>query len=100
MPVVAKVFERIVYDQFYEYVIDNNLISWNQSGFRSLHSTVSALIEDSDNWAFNIVEGNVNAVVFLDLKKVFDIADHTILLTKLKPYDVQNTSYTWFKSCL
>ena len=62
IPIVAKVFERILYDQFYEYLIANNLISSNQSGFRSLHSTPTALIEASDNWAFNIEKGNVNAV--------------------------------------
>lgn len=37
IPVVAKVFERIVYNQLYEYLTENNLISSNQSGFRSLH---------------------------------------------------------------
>ena len=26
----------------------------------------------TDNWAFNIDKGNVNAVIFLDLKKAFD----------------------------
>ena len=29
-------------------------------------------------WAFNIDRGNVNAVVFLDLKKAFDTVDHDI----------------------
>ena len=66
IPVVAKVFERIVYDQLYEYLTDNNLISSHQSGFRTLHSTVTALLEATDNWAYNIDQGDVNAVVFLD----------------------------------
>ena len=68
-PIVAKVFERIIYDQLYAYLNDNNLISCRQSGFRSLHSTVIALLQATDNWAHNIDKGNVNAVVFLDLKK-------------------------------
>ena len=33
---------------------------------RSLHSTVTALLEATDDWAFNIDRGNINAVVFLD----------------------------------
>ena len=38
-------------------------------GFRSLHCTVTALLEATDSWTFDIDPGNVNAVVFLDLKK-------------------------------
>ena len=37
IPVVEKVFERIIYDQFYIYLTEHNLISSKQSGFRSLH---------------------------------------------------------------
>ena len=55
IPVVAKVFERIVYNQFYKYLTENNLISCNQSGFRSLHSTATAVLETTDNWAFKRV---------------------------------------------
>ena len=67
--VIAKVFERIVYDQLYSFLAKEDVISKQQSGFRSLHSTVTALLEATDSWAFNIDRGNVNAVVFLDLKK-------------------------------
>ena len=67
--VVAKVFERIVYDQLYNFLSSEEIISKQQSGFRSLHSTVTALLEATDSWAFNIDRGYVNAVVFLDLKR-------------------------------
>ena len=55
----------------YNFLSNEDIISKYQSGFRSLHSTVTALLEATDNWAFNIDRGNVNAVVFLDLKKTF-----------------------------
>ena len=62
--------------------------------------SVTALLEATDNWAFNIDRGNVNAVFFLDLKKAFDTVDHDILLSKLNLYGIQRIVLDWFRSYL
>ena len=98
--VVARVFEQIIYDQLYHYLNENNLLSRHQSGFRSLHSTVTALIEAPDRWSLNIDRGFINAVIFLDLKKAFDTVDHCILLSKLQAYCNQGSTNQWFCSYL
>lgn len=81
---VAKDFERIIYDQLYVHLTKYNLLSKHQSGFPSLHSTVTALLEATiaglliDRGLINAggkmrdPENEVaNAVVLLDLKKAF-----------------------------
>ena len=69
IPTVAKIFEQIAYDQLYNYLNENNLLTSCQSGFRSLHSTLTALIKTTNNWSVNIDDGLLNGVVFIDLQK-------------------------------
>ena len=55
---IAKVFERIVYNELSSYLSESNILSKYQSGFRSFHSTMTALLEATDNWALNIGGGH------------------------------------------
>ena len=89
VPVVSKVFERIIYDQVHSFISENRLLTNCQSGFRGLHSTVTALLEATNEWACNINKENVNAVMFLDLKKACDTVDHEILSSKLNAYGIK-----------
>ena len=100
IPTVSKIFEKIVFDQLNKYFNDNNLLTSCQSGFRSLHSTMTALLEATNSWSVNIDNGLVNEVVFIDLKKAFDTIDHQIILKKLRNYGIDHCSLKWFKSYL
>ena len=97
IPTVTKT-EKIIYDQLCEYLNDNNLLTHCQSGFRSLHSVLTALIEATNCWSVNIDHGLVNGVIFIELKKSFDTIDHSVLIRKLHKYGVDRSSLKWFES--
>ena len=98
--VVARVFERRTINYTITFLNMIFSLSKNQSGFHALHSKVTAPLEAADSWAYNSDRGNVNAVIFLDLRKTFDTADHAILLSKLCTYGIQGEAYNWFNSYL
>ena len=100
LPVVSKLIERVVFNQLYEYLNNNKLLTGSKSGFRPMFSTETALLEATNEWLWNIDNNLLNGVIFLDLKKAFDTLDHAILLGKLKLYGVSSHSLNWFRSYL
>ena len=77
-------FEKIVVNQMYGYFLTNNLITKNQSGFRSGDSTSNQLIEFVNEIHKSLDNRYEVRVVFLDISKAFDKVWHEGLLFKLK----------------
>ena len=76
------------------------MLSNCQSGFRTLHNTVITLLKSTDGWRLNIDKGQINGVVSIDLKKAFDIVDHSILIAKMKRYGLSEKTFNFFISYL
>ena len=93
-------FERVAFDQLYDYLISNGLLYESQYGFRKYHSTELAALEFTDRIKQEMDAKKIPFSVFLDLSKAFDTLDHTISLTKLHYYGVRDTALNWFKSYL
>lgn len=100
LPILSKLFERVVYDQLYNHLITNNLMSDKQAGFRLNHSTQDLLLYVSDIWKRAIDGGNLVGTIFLDLQKAFDCVNHRILLSKLSVYCNCERTLEWFKDYL
>ena len=83
---LPKLFERILFNNIYNYLISNNLITTNRSGFKPGDSITNLLlylthIIDS---SFDLNMSREVRHVFLDMSKAFDKVWHGSLLFKLK----------------
>lgn len=100
IPVLAKIFEYLIFRQISTYFESSGLLSNCQFGFRKGRSTIDA-IDELVRELFRVLERKGFAwVTFCDLSKAFDCVDHDLLLGKLKLYGINGTSLQLFKSYL
>ena len=100
LSVIAKIFEKVIFDQTYKFLCDNKVLSESQSGFRPLHSASTTLLEMTDKWYTNMDNGLINAFLFVVLKKAFDTINHDILLNKLSCYGFTEKTIRLFRNYL
>lgn len=100
LPIISKVLERIVYVQISQYISDNNILPSQQSGFREGHSTVTALLNITDNIIRALDKKLAVIMIALDYSKAFDVIDHDLLVAKLKFYGCNDVVLSFFKSYL
>ena len=100
LPVVARLFEKLIFDQFYSFLTKHRSFFLKQSGFRKFHSVLTCLLRCTNDWYLDLDKGQYTSVTFIDLKKAFDTVDHQILKKRLGVYGVAWKELSWFKSYL
>ncbi|CAF1497459.1 unnamed protein product [Didymodactylos carnosus] len=100
LPIISKVFERLIYRKVYGYLTKYQLLSANQSGFRHGDSTVNQLIAIVHEILLAFDKSERVLSVFFDFQKAFDTVWHKGLLTKLKAKGIPQSLVNWFDSYL
>ena len=75
-----KVFEKIIYDQLYEYM--ENFLSELLRDFRKTH----ALLRLLQKWQADLDLECYFGTTLMDLSKAYDCLSHDVLIGKLEPY--------------
>ena len=97
---IAKILEKAVYAQLFNYLLSHNFISTDQSAFRKQHTTQTALHRVVDDWLESMDNGEITALCMFDLGKCFDTINHEALLFKMSKYGIIDTELQWFTSYL
>ena len=71
------------------FLEEHDVISKFQFGFRKKHSTQHAIITLLDKVTKAVDSGDILINMFIDLRKAFDTASHSILLKKLHAYGIR-----------
>ena len=72
LSIPGKIFERLLYDRIFEFFIENNLISNNQSGFRPGDSCINQLLSITHLIYQSFDDSLEFRALFLDVSKTFD----------------------------
>ena len=72
LPICGKYFEHLKQNRLFEYLIENDLISPSQSGFKPRDSCANQLISITHEIYQSSDDGFEVRGVFLDISKTFD----------------------------
>ena len=101
LPIFGKIFEKIIYERLYSFLMAQKIMNKNQFGFRRGHSTSHAL-----NYSVNHIHKALQKKqqvlgIFIDLSKAFDTLAHkNLLYNKLERYGIRGNAHKLLESYL
>lgn len=98
LPVISKVFEKLLLKRLRPIILKNNLIPPHQFGFQEKHATIEQIHRVTATIEQDLQAGRYCSAAFLDISQAFDKVWHEGICYKIKqllphPYAVLLKSY-------
>ena len=101
LPCISKIFEKLTFQQLYDHISSNSLITQKQSGYRPGHNTELQLIYLTDKIYRAMNSGDDYTIVYLDISRYFEKIWHEGLLAKCDvEFGIRGAQLHWLESYL
>ena len=100
--IFGKIFEKVIFNKFYYFLLEEKLLNTNQSGFGPSDLCINQLLAITHEIfeAFGCYPSLEVRAVFLDITKAFGRVWHEGLLYKLKSMDISGELYNLLENYL
>ena len=98
LPVVSKIYERIIQNQINQYA--ERFLSPYLCGYRKGYNAQYALVSLIERWKKAVDKKGYAGAVLMDLSKAFDTLNHELLIAKLHAYGFDKMSLRLVSSYL
>jgi hypothetical protein len=100
LPVLNKIFEKMLHHRLNKFLRSSNILSDNQFGFTKGKDTQKAALKLIHEIMPSLGSKKISACLFLDFSKAFDSVPHDLLLRKLERYGIRGNALQLFTSYL
>ena len=97
---VSKVIENVILDQLMQFLEVTRVFPDNQSAYKKLYSTETALCLVVNDLLIMLDEGKCGILILLDLSAAFDTVIHSLLLKDLKAIGIEGEALDYLESFL
>ena len=100
LPIISKIFEKLIFERLFGFITEHNILYQNQFGFQKNKSTELAVNSILSSVTTSLENKETAYCIFLDFAKAFDTVNHNILIQKLEYHGVRGKALDLFKSYL
>lgn len=100
IPVLSKVFEKILHEKLMCFFNKYDIINKNQYGFQKGKSTSLATFNLVKEILQSLNNKLYTTVLYFDMSKAFDYVSHDLLLSKLEHNGIRGPALNWLRSYL